>query len=194
MTSSQVPCPSPNESHATCTPDTTWPVSRHPPYSSWEGFASPVLMSPVPFDASSVVHVRSSLSSTHDVFISRLLTVTFTTAAFRTEAAYGCLKPAPTSRLRRAYLHLRHSTVPLGTFMAQQTLEIFDIPLHPRLGRNAAHSSLGHSRKDPFSGMLLSLYHGKPRIAGYLKTPVIHHLRESRPRWPAQRQNSWREA
>jgi hypothetical protein len=58
-----------------------------------------------------VVHFRSSLQSIHDVFISRLLTVTFTTAAFRTEAAYGCLKPAPASRLRRAFLHLRHSTV-----------------------------------------------------------------------------------
>src|SRR3954463_8737018 len=68
-------------------------------------------MSPDSFDASSVVHFRSSLQSIHDVFISRLLTVTFTTAAFRTEAAYGCLKPAPTSRLRRAFLHLRHSTV-----------------------------------------------------------------------------------
>ena len=45
------------------------------------------------------------------VELSRLLTVTFTTAAFRTEAAYGCLKPAPASRLRRAFLHLRHSTV-----------------------------------------------------------------------------------
>src|SRR3954454_8847562 len=65
----------------------------------------------IPFDASSVVHCRSSLQSIHDVFISRLLTVTFTTAAFRTEAAYGCLKPAPASRLRRAFLHLRHSTV-----------------------------------------------------------------------------------
>ena len=65
----------------------------------------------IPFDASSVVHFRSSLQSIHDVFISRLLTVTFTTAAFRTEAAYGCLKPAPASRLRRAFLHLRHSTV-----------------------------------------------------------------------------------
>src|SRR3954467_3046504 len=49
----------------------------------------------IPFDASSVVHCRSSLQSRQDVLISRLLTVTFTTAAFRTEAAYGCLKPAP---------------------------------------------------------------------------------------------------
>src|SRR3954447_12286395 len=31
MTSSQVPYPSPDESHATCTPDTPWPISRHPP-------------------------------------------------------------------------------------------------------------------------------------------------------------------
>ena len=34
------------------------------------------------FDASSVVHLRSSLYSTHDVISSRLLTMTFTTAAF----------------------------------------------------------------------------------------------------------------
>jgi Resolvase, N terminal domain len=31
---SQVPCESPNESHASCTPDTAWPVSRFSPYSS----------------------------------------------------------------------------------------------------------------------------------------------------------------
>jgi len=34
------------------------------------------------FDASSVVHLRSSLYPTHDVISSRLLTMTFTTAAF----------------------------------------------------------------------------------------------------------------
>src|SRR5215468_8579885 len=34
------------------------------------------------FDAFSVVHLRSSLHSSHDVFYSRLLTMTFTTAAF----------------------------------------------------------------------------------------------------------------
>src|SRR5665648_621734 len=38
-------------------------------------------------------------------------TVTFTTAPFRTEAAYGCLKPVPTNRLRRTYLHLGYSIV-----------------------------------------------------------------------------------
>ena len=31
MKSSQVPSPSPDQSHATYTPDTTWPISRHPP-------------------------------------------------------------------------------------------------------------------------------------------------------------------
>ncbi len=31
MKSSQVPYPSPDQSHATYTPDTTWPISRHPP-------------------------------------------------------------------------------------------------------------------------------------------------------------------
>jgi hypothetical protein len=55
-------------------------------------------------------------------------------------------------------------------------------PLHPRLGPNAARFSPGHSRKDPFSGMLLSLDHGKRRIAGHQKAPAMHHLRESRPR------------
>lgn len=34
-----------------------------------------------------------------------------TTAAFPTEAAYGCLKSAPAHRLRRAFLHLRYSIV-----------------------------------------------------------------------------------
>src|ERR1700681_2993247 len=42
--------------------------------------------------------------------LSRLLTMTFTTAAFLTEAAYGSLKPPPTRRLRRALLHLSYST------------------------------------------------------------------------------------
>ena len=43
--------------------------------------------------------------------ISSAFTVTSTTATFRTEAAYGCLKPDPTTRLRRTYLHLGYSIV-----------------------------------------------------------------------------------
>ena len=49
MESSQVPYPSPDQSHATYTPDTTWPISRHPPCRSWEMLTSPVSMSPNAF-------------------------------------------------------------------------------------------------------------------------------------------------
>src|ERR1700688_5022989 len=42
---SQVPCESPNESHASCTPDTAWPVGRFPPHSSRSRVQAPVLMS-----------------------------------------------------------------------------------------------------------------------------------------------------
>ena len=41
---SQVPYESPNESHASYTPDTVWPVGRFPPHSSWSSGATPVLM------------------------------------------------------------------------------------------------------------------------------------------------------
>jgi hypothetical protein len=58
---------------------------------------------------------------------SGFLTITFTTAAFRTEAAYGCLKPAPTSRLRRAYLHLKYSIV-----LSKQALSWHKLPTSPR--------------------------------------------------------------
>jgi hypothetical protein len=46
---SQVPYESPNESHASYTPDTAWPVDRFPPYSSRSGSETPVLMSLNPF-------------------------------------------------------------------------------------------------------------------------------------------------
>ncbi len=77
------------------------------------------LAPPYSLPVSRRTHSRSSLRSIHDVYIARLLTVTFTTTAFQTAAAYGCLKPAPTSRLRRAHLHLRHSTVSSDTFLTQ---------------------------------------------------------------------------
>ena len=145
-----------------------------------------------------MVHFRSSLQSIHDVFVSRLLTVTFTTATFRTEAAYGCLKPAPTSRLRRALIHLRHSTVfHRNTFLAQQTLEIFEVsvwgefrplstpfrPTFPKkmLGERllvacAARISViraqQHSRKGPLQGMSGAgrfRNQSKPRVEGDIK-------------------------
>ena len=48
-TGSQVPYESPNESHASYTPDTAWPISRFPPHSSWSSSATPVLMPPKAF-------------------------------------------------------------------------------------------------------------------------------------------------
>src|SRR6516162_3140434 len=64
---SQVPYKSPNESHASYTPGTAWPVGRFPPHSSWSSSATPVLMPPKRFDASPKVRLRSSLSSIPDV-------------------------------------------------------------------------------------------------------------------------------
>ena len=43
-TGSQVPYESPNESHASYTPGTAWPVGRFPPHSFWSSRATPVLM------------------------------------------------------------------------------------------------------------------------------------------------------
>src|SRR3954453_20251757 len=43
---------------------------------------------------------------------SRTFSLTFPTSSLSTPAAYGSLKPAPTSRLRRTSLHLRYSIVP----------------------------------------------------------------------------------
>jgi len=65
---SHVPYESPHESHASCTPDITWPVRRLPPCCSRSTGGTPVLMSSNGcFDASSEVRLRSSLSSIHDV-------------------------------------------------------------------------------------------------------------------------------
>ena len=75
---SQVPHESPNESHASCTPDTAWPVSRFPPRSSRNRNDAPVLMSSETFRCFigsslafvSLIHTRRSLSRAfnHDVY------------------------------------------------------------------------------------------------------------------------------
>src|SRR4051812_7457602 len=48
-----------DRARATFTPDTTWPISGHPPGSSRRLLTSPVSMSSLRFDASSVVRSRS---------------------------------------------------------------------------------------------------------------------------------------
>jgi hypothetical protein len=50
---------SPDHARATSMPDTAWPIDRHPPGSSRGSKASPVSMSPLSFDTSSVVRSRS---------------------------------------------------------------------------------------------------------------------------------------
>ena len=57
------------------------------------------------------VHLRSSLWTPHDVIASRLFRNVHHLCHWA-EAAYGCLKPAPESRLRRTYLHLWYSMAP----------------------------------------------------------------------------------
>ena len=67
---SQVPYESPNESHASYTPDIAWPVSRSLPCCSRNKRDIPVLMSSeFDFDAWPEVRLHSSLSSLHDVII-----------------------------------------------------------------------------------------------------------------------------
>jgi hypothetical protein len=58
-TGSHVPCKSQDHARATSTPDTTWPIDRHPPGSSRDSKASPVSMSTFSYDTSSVVRLRS---------------------------------------------------------------------------------------------------------------------------------------
>ena len=62
----------------------------------------------VHFEAYPEVHLRSSLRTPHDVIASRLFRNVHHLCHWA-EAAYGCLKPAPESRLRRTYLHLWYS-------------------------------------------------------------------------------------
>jgi hypothetical protein len=71
------------------------------------------------FNALSVVHLRSSLYSTHDVISSRLLTMTFTTAAFDRSSSWlfeACsYKPASVGiEPRRAHLSEKTSHISSG--------------------------------------------------------------------------------
>ena len=72
-TGSHVPHQSPGQAHAISMPDTTWPVSRHPPGSSRAISASPVSMSSVgAFDTSTMDRSRSSSWPTPDALTARL--------------------------------------------------------------------------------------------------------------------------
>ncbi len=80
---SQVPHKSPDESHASCTPDTAWPISRLPPHSSRSTEETPVLMSSNPLAMLQQRFACARLSHPYMTqSLPRLLTMTLTTAAF----------------------------------------------------------------------------------------------------------------
>ena len=80
---SQVPHKSPDESHASCTPDTARPVSRLPPRSSRSSREAPVSMSSNPLSMLQRRFACARLSHPHMTqSLPRLLTMTLTTAAF----------------------------------------------------------------------------------------------------------------
>jgi len=82
-TGSQVPYKSPNESHAFYTPDTAWPISRFPPHFSRSSCATPVLMSSESLSMRRRRFACARLSHSYLTrSLPRLLTMTFTTAAF----------------------------------------------------------------------------------------------------------------
>jgi hypothetical protein len=81
-TGSHVPHRSPDQARATSMPDTTWPISRHPPGSipGWAG--RPVSMPSIAvFDTSSVDRSRSPSRPTPDALTARLTPRTLTTTA-----------------------------------------------------------------------------------------------------------------
>ncbi len=127
-TGSHVPRRSPEQRHATSTPDTTQPVSRLPLDSSRTTTQDPVSMSSEnAFDASSVVRLRSSRCSTHDVF-NDAFSLTLTTPALdrRSSGLFGAspcraapedLPPSP-SKLR----HLKRPPVSILCLVAHALL------------------------------------------------------------------------
>src|SRR4051812_1010376 len=108
-TGSHVPYGSPDHGHATSMPDAGWAIIGHPPTLSQE--RDPLLVSTSP----------ENVSTRHQGFAHARLRdphLTGITCLFRqrsrqwllTDAAWRGLKPAPESRLRRAYLHLPYSS------------------------------------------------------------------------------------
>src|SRR3954463_603662 len=111
-TGSHVPYGSQDHGHATSMPDAGWAIIGHPPTLSQE--RDPLLVSTSPENVSTRHQwfARARLRDPH---------LTGITCLFRqrsrqrllTDAAWRGLKPAPESRLRRAYLHLPYSSANL---------------------------------------------------------------------------------
>jgi hypothetical protein len=99
----------PDQARVACMPDTTWPINGHPPGSSRNSSYIPVSMSSVSFTTR---HQRIAYARLPDPYLTHQVRL-FPHRSPRqssANAAVGGLKPPPAGRLRRAYLHLSHST------------------------------------------------------------------------------------
>jgi hypothetical protein len=96
------------------------------------------MSSKVHFDASSEVRLRSSLSSIPDVITATPFNHNVHHRGFLTEAAYGGLKPPPTRRLRRVYLHLSHSMTLSCLLDTRLSLNLYGME-RPELGFGVRH-------------------------------------------------------
>ena len=120
-TGSHVPHESPDHARATSTPDTAWPINRHPPDSSQSRKDSLVLMSPkllrrfISGSLALAFVIRTCRAQRRDFFPRR------SPPRLLTAAARGGLRPPPARRPRRAtrpipvrLLHLSYSTASSG--------------------------------------------------------------------------------
>jgi hypothetical protein len=123
-------------------PDTTWPISRHPPGSipGWAG--RPVSMSSIAvFDTSSVVRSRSPSWPTPDALTARLTPRTLTTTALDRSssgwlAASPCRATAEDHRPQGRPLHLRCNTASVSPTFYTDLLSAFVAhPAQPRSPR-----------------------------------------------------------
>ena len=115
-TGSHVPHRSPDQARAASMPDTTWPVSRHPPGSSRSSGSAPVSMSSLPFRHVISGSLTFAFWPTPDA-LNGAPSPQRSAPRPLTDAPYGGLQPPPAGRLRRTTnpttgqpLHLRCST------------------------------------------------------------------------------------
>jgi hypothetical protein len=117
-----------DQAHVAYVPDTTWPVSGHPPGSSRDPLRRPG------FDAPSIsITTLQQRSHPRDCAPSSWSPPDASSAPFprrsprrsSTNAARGGLEPPPAGRLRRANLHLSHSTASRNLAYINQLLSAF---------------------------------------------------------------------
>ena len=200
MKSSQVPYLSLNKSHPVYTPDTARPVSRFPPHSSRSRLQTPVLMSFDSFRCLIGQFAFASLSGSYMLrYIPQLLTVTFTTAAFRTEAAYGCLKPfLPTGFEGPPFISSTASCL-LGTFSAQTISGTSSarsrLPKRLRIGRSRVYKR-SSSRSVPKSSVTAATLRSRWRRSRFRANCSLRSCRNSllcdRRRWQRRHEHARR--